>query len=41
MKNATVNLSKVGSVRLFGRAQKDTSINWLDTLKDVAMNREQ
>ena len=41
MKNATVSLSRVGSSRLPGWDPKDNSTRWLDTLKDMAMNREQ
>ena len=41
MKNATVSLSRVGSSHLPGWDPKDSSTRWLDTLKDMAMNREQ
>ena len=41
MKNATVGLSRVVSSRLPDRDPKDNSTRWLDTLKDMAMNREQ
>ena len=41
MKNATVGLRRVGSSRLPGWDPKDNSTRWLDTLKVMAINREQ
>ena len=41
IESATVDLSRVGSSRLPSWGPKDSSTWWLDTSKDVAMNREQ
>ena len=41
MKNATVGLNRAGSSRLSGWDPKDNSTRWLETLKDMAINREQ
>ena len=41
IKKATVGSNRVRSSRLPGWGQKDNSTRWLDTLKDMAMNREQ
>ena len=41
IKNAMVGLRRVGSSCLPGWGPKDNSARWPDTLKDMAMNREQ
>ena len=41
MKNATVGLSTVGSSYSTSWDPKDDSTRWVDTLKDMVMNREQ
>lgn len=41
MKKATAKLAKVGRIRLPGWGPKDSECLWLDTLKDMAQNRDQ
>ena len=41
MKTTTAKLGSVGSVRLPGWGPRDAPNTWLDTLRDMAMNRTQ
>ena len=41
MENTTAKLGSVGSVRLPGWGPRDAPNTWLETLRDMAMNRTQ